>query len=199
VVIAKEPYYVSFIHDRIPQQADHSRSQPGPTGSTADRAGHTSVTSRARLTIAWDTGPAGADGQVPLFAQSVTVVFRLTDFVIGITSDYAVGSCAYRATLQHELEAHVYEPIRIFHSYRDVLVRRLNGIAVPTRERPLRVAPSEVASRQAEVERPIVDAIARTKRELLRDLQRARDHHDSPASYSLVYNQCTDAEWASGR
>lgn len=194
------PYYVSFTHDHIPRRIDHSRSHPGPSGGAANRAGHTSVTSRARLTIAWDDGPVGADGRFPLFAQSANVYFRLTDFLISITSDLAAGSCAYQATLRHELDAHIYDPIRIFHSYRDVLIRRLGAIIVPTRAAPLVVAStSEAASRQEELERRIVGVIGQTRRELARDLEQARDRHDSTASYRTVHNQCTDAQWASGR
>ena len=197
---AKRPFYVSFTHDQIPQRIDHSRSQPGPPGGAANRAGHTSVTSEARLTIAWDDGPPGGDGRFPIFAQSVNVYFRLTDFLIAISSDFAARSCAYQATLRHELQAHIYDPIHIFHSYRDVLIRRLNAVAVPTREVPLRVASTtEANSRRAEVERQTVAAIGQTRRELVRDLQQARDRHDSPASYRLIHNQCTDAQWVGGR
>ena len=196
----KRPFYVSFTHDQIPQRIDHSRSQPGPARGAANRAGHTSVTSKARLTVAWDDGPAGADRQFPIFAQSVNVYFRLTDFLIAISSDFAARSCAYQATLRHEVQAHISDPIHIFHSYRDVLIRRLNAIAVPTRELPVRVASTtEANSRRAAVERQIVDAIAQSRRELVRDLNQARDRHDSPGSYRLVYNQCTDAQWVNGR
>jgi len=197
---AKKPFYVSFTHDHIPQRIDHSRSQHGPPGGAANRAGYTSVTSKARLTLAWDDGPAGADGRLPIFAQSVNVYFRLTDFLVAITSDFVARSCAYQVTLRHKLEAHIYDPIYLFHSSRDVLIRRLNAIVVPTREAPLRVASiAEATTRQAEVERQIVNAIGQTRRELVRDLQQARDRHDSAASYRLVYNQCTDTQWVSGR
>ena len=113
MTVARKPYYVSFIHDEIPRTIDHTRSQPGPPGGGSDRAGYTSVTSKARLVIAWDTGASGNDRLVPIFARSVNVYFLLTDFLIAISSDYARRSCAYRVTLQHELEAHIYDPIRI--------------------------------------------------------------------------------------
>jgi hypothetical protein len=195
----KKPFYISFTHDNIPQRVDHSRSQLGPSGATANRAGHTTIQSRARLTAAWDDGPTGVDGRVPIFARSINVYFQLADFLIAISSDFAVQSCAYRETRRHELEAHVYDPIRIFYSYRDVLVLRLNAIVVPTKEAPLRVASGEMAARKAEVEGLIVNTIGQTRRELLRDLQQASDRHDSADSYRLVYNHCTDAQWASGR
>jgi len=196
---AKKPFYISFTHDRIPQQVDHSRSSPGPTGRSANLAGYTSIKSKARLTIAWDDGSTGADGRVPIFARSVNIYFWLTDFLIAISSNFAAHSCAYQATHRHEQEAHIYDPIRIFHSFRDILIRRINVIAVPTREVPLRVASSQIESRQEEVERQIIHAISLTRRELLRDLQQARVRHDNAASYRLVYNQCTDAQWVSGR
>lgn len=201
---AKKPFYVSFTHDRIPQQVDHSRSSPGPAGGAVSRAGYTSIRSDQRLTTIWDNGSTGADGRVPIFAQSINIYFWLTDFLVSITSDFAVHSCAYQATHRHELEAHIYDPIRIFHSYRDILVRRINVIAVPTREVPLRVvsgqtASSQIASRQAEVDRQVINAISLTRREIARDLRQASAHHDNAVSYRLVYNQCTDAQWVSGR
>jgi hypothetical protein len=47
----KKPYYVSFAADRIPASVDHSKSNPGPTSGSV-RAGHTSMTVDAKLTIA---------------------------------------------------------------------------------------------------------------------------------------------------
>ena len=197
---ARSPFYVSFIHDQIPRKIDHSSSHPGPPGGSANRVGYTSVRSRARLTVAWDNLPTGSDGRLLIFALSVNVYFRLTDFLIAVSSDFATRSCAYRVTLRHELEAHIHDPIRIFHSYRDLLIRRLNPIVVPTRQAPLRVASTDEAeSRKDEVARPIILAIGRTRRELVQELRQARDHHDSPDSYRLVHNQCTDTQWSSGR
>ena len=194
----KKPFYVSFAHDPIPRQVDHSRGRPGPGGGTANRAGFTSVTSRPRLTLAWDTGTPGRNGSIPIFVQSANIYFRLTDFVIAISSDYAPGSCAYNATLRHELEAHIRDPIRIFHSYRDVLIRRINTLTIPTREAPLYLAPGRVSDGQAEIERQIVEAIGQTRADLVRALQQARSRHDSSASYRIVHAQCTDAQWAGG-
>lgn len=196
---ATAPYYVSFTHDAIPQRVDHSRARPGPAGGTANLAGYTSVTSKARLVFAWDTSPARADGRIPFFARSVNVYFRMTDFVVAISSNYTAASCAYRVTRRHEFDAHIYDPIRIFHSYRDILVRRLNAVAVPTRSRPQVVAPNQVEARQGEIEQRVVTVIGRTRQELARELRQARDRHDAAGSYRLVYRQCTAAEWASGR
>jgi len=60
-----KPYYISFLTDKVPSQIDHTKSSPGPSGSRADRAGYTKIRSRARLTFAWDNGPArGWDGSL---------------------------------------------------------------------------------------------------------------------------------------
>lgn len=134
------------------------------------------------------------------YLLSFNVFFRLTDFLIGISSDFTARSCAYRATLRHELDAHIYDPIRIFHSYRDILVGRLNAIAVPTRQSALHVASvADGESRKAQIEERIKRVVGDTRRELLRDLMLARSRHDSGESYQVVYRQCTDAQWASGR
>lgn len=195
----RQPYYVSFTHDRIRHRVDHSRSQPGPPDGSANRGGFTRVRSKARLEFVWEQGPIGADGQVPVFAMSVNVRFRLTDFLVAISSDFAVGSCAYRVTRRHEFDAHIRDPIRIFHSYRDILVRRLSVIAIPTEQTPVRVASDQVDARQEAWERPVVAVIRQTRGELAHALRQARDRHDSAASYRLVYRQCTDAEWATGQ
>jgi hypothetical protein len=196
----KKPFYVSFSHDAIDVKVDHSRAYPGPPGGPADRAGYTKVTSKPRFTIAWDNAPLGRDGRLPIFARSANVYFRLIDYVVAITSDFAERSCAYKATLRHEVDAHIYDPIRIFHSYRDVLIGRLNLIAVPTETAPLRVASTaEATTRQEAIERTIVQAINETRQDIVRDLKAAKARHDAPDSYGLVYNQCTAKEWASGR
>lgn len=196
----RRPYYVWFSNDQLPQQIDHSQSRPGPPGGTANRAGFTSVTSRARMTIAWSDEPVAPGGLTPFYARSVNVYFRLTDFLVAISADFAARSCAYRVTRAHELSAHISDPIRIFHSYRDVLIRRLNAIVVPTHEAPLRVASrTDAAARQEALGNLISNAIVQTRGELTRELRRARDQHDSADAYRLVYNQCSEAEWISGR
>ena len=196
----RRPYYVWFSHDAMPQHIDHSRSQPGPMGGTANRAGYTSVTSRARMTIAWSDEPVATGGLIPFYARSVNVYFRLTDFLVAISADFAARSCAYRVTRAHELSAHISDPIRIFHSYRDVLIRRLNAIVVPTQEAPLRLTSrAEAEARQEALGNLISNAIVQTRTELTRALRRARDEHDSADAYRLVYSQCSDAQWINGR
>jgi len=194
----KKPFYISFTHERIPQTVNHSKSNPGPPGETL-RAGYTSFRQNARFVAVWDDGPISANGLIPIFARSFNIYFRLSDFLIEISSHYHVTSCAYQATLRHELEAHVFDPISIFHSYRNILIRRLNIIDVPTMESPLLVSPQLRATKQEEIEQLVVSVIGQTKREIANELRRASARHDRPSSYRLVYNQCSDAQWARGQ
>ena len=101
----RPPFYVSFSHDRVPQAVDHSRANPGPPGGAANRAGHTSIRPKGRLSFAWDQSPVGPDGRIPIFAQSINVYFWLTDFAVAISSDFTERSCAYQTTLRHEFQA----------------------------------------------------------------------------------------------
>jgi hypothetical protein len=196
----RPPFYVSFSHDRIPQTFDHSRSNPGPPGGSANRAGHTSARPAGRISFAWDQGPGGADRRFPIFARSINVFFWLKDFAVAISSDFEEQSCAYRTTLRHELQAHIYEPIRIFHSYREVVIRKLNTVVVPTEAAPWRVASeAEAATRQQNVEDQVVAVIRVIRGALDSDLKAARLRADDADHYRLVYRQCTDEEWASGR
>ena len=196
----RPPFYVSFSHDRIPQTVDHSRANPGPPGGAANRAGHTSIRPKGRLSFAWDQSPVGPDGRIPIFAQWINVYFWLTDFAVAISSDFTERSCAYQTTLRHELQAHIYAPIRIFHSYRDILIQRLNAIVAPTRTAPFRAATiAEANARQAQIEAQVTAVVRQVRIDLTRDLQAARVEADDARHYRLVYRQCTDEEWASGR
>jgi hypothetical protein len=197
----RRPYYVSFTIERIPTTVDHSQSNPGGAASGAERAGHTSV----RLSPSGGpqlvpyTGSARADGMVPFYYRSINVRFTLSDFAVAISSDYAVGSCAYEATRRHEYEAHLYRPIRIFWLYRDTLIADLNRIVVPTEAAPQWVRPAEVAALRANLEQQINEAVYNAYQNLLSALRTARDIDDNAEHYRLVYRQCTPAEWASGR
>ncbi len=199
MTVPKPPFYVSFSHDRIPQTVDHSRVNPGPPGGAANRAGHTSIRPKGRVSFAWDQLHVGPDRRIPIFAQSINVYFWLTDFAVAISSDFTERSCAYQATRRHEFQAHIYAPIRIFHSYRDILIQRLNVIDAPTRTTPFRAATiAETNARQAQIEAQVKAVAWQVSVELNRDLQAARVEADDARHYRLVYRQCTDAEWANG-
>lgn len=196
---ASHPYIVTFNHDRSLPKIDHSQERPGPEGGRGRRAGYTSVQVLPRLSIEWDKGPPGPDGRVPIFATAVRVTFRLTDYMIAITSDYTAGRCAYRVTRRHEIDAHIKDPIRIFHSYRKRLVARLSLIRIPTRKSPQRVHPDDIDKKEEEWADRIIRMMGRTRRDLRDHLKRARDRHDRPENYRLVYRQCSDKEWATGK
>src|SRR3954465_6207230 len=100
------PYFVNFLADAASSaQIDHSQAAPG---GSSQRAGHTSINFRGRGALTWqpETGRPRSDGTVPFFFRSVNIYFRLTDYVVQITSAYGVGSCAYNATRQHEFDEH---------------------------------------------------------------------------------------------
>jgi hypothetical protein len=136
---------------------------------------------------------------VPFYYQSINVLFSLDDFVVKISSDYPVNSCAYNVTHRHEFDAHLYRPIRIFLRYRDVVIASLNGITVPTESNPRWVRPAEVAALRDNLEQQVKEAVSNVYQNLRLALRTARDAEDDPTHYRLVYEQCSAAEWSRGR
>lgn len=197
----RQPYYVSFQTDAIPTSVDHTSSNPGPSGTGANRAGFTSihVSPGGGPQFAPYTGTPRADGMVPFYYQSINVRFSLSDFIVKISSDYPADSCAYNVTHRHEFDAHLYRPIRIFSGYRDVVIARLNGIVVPTESNPRWVRPAEVAALRDGLEQQVNEAVSIVYQNLRMALRTARDAEDDPAHYRLVYEQCSAAEWSRGR
>ncbi len=195
----KKPFQVTFYHDTIPTQIDHSKVQPGPPGGGANRAGYTSVTLKPGLSITWSREIPKSDGKIPIFILLAEIKFSLKNYKVAISSIYSVGSCPYNATLKHEIDDHIKDPIRIFKSYKDVLIKRLNVLDIPTKKSPLLVLPSKIASSESVIDIKIVNVIKQSKKELARKLRNARDQHDQPASYQLVYNKCTPSQWKTGK
>lgn len=185
--------YVSFTHDAPPAAPDHSRPNPGPAGSRTDRAGYTLAQLHKRMTIAWDTGPPEADGRVPLFAQSVNVYYTL-GLNVAVSSDYTEQSCPYRVTLAHE-NSHAEAFVRIFRESREILVRRLESVDVPTRARPALVTSNEVAIRQEAIGERLKQVIIGYARELVSAVEADRNAKDAPAAYQAEYARCPASEW----
>ena len=195
----KKPFHVSFQTGQIPKSVDHSRSNPGPSTAGTDRAGYTSVKQRARVTFTWDNGRPRKDGMVPFFARSAEVFFWLDDFIVAVSSDYPAGSCAFNATRRHEFESHVQQPIKIFNSYRETLVTRLNAILLPTEQAPLWLRPEGLASKQAQLESQVAQVVGTLKQQLVQALRADRDSQDSPQSYKVVYDSCSPQDWIRGK
>jgi hypothetical protein len=188
----KKPYYVSFAADRIPTSVDHSKSNPGPTSGSV-RAGYTSMTVDAKLTIAWSDEPDPSGG--PFFAQSVNVFFFLKDIKIAISSDYPKKSCPYKVTYEHELEDHVQPSIKLFYSFRDAFIKKINGISVPAQDSPQQLKPAEAAKLQQSIETSLVEAIKDTKAEITSKLEAHQRSVDTKAHYKKIYAKCPAGDW----
>jgi hypothetical protein len=189
------PYYVSFSADPASSaRIDHSQAAPG---GVAHRAGHTSVSLRGRGGLTWqpETGAPGTDGRVPFWFASVNVFFRLTDYVILISSDYAAGSCAYNATLRHEVDEHIVNPARILFRYRDRVVTTLNAVRLPTANAPRWLRPDQVDVIEEDYLRQVRRVIEAWRPRILAEMQQAQARSDSPDSYLTVYRQCTPQQW----
>ena len=195
---APAPYFVHFSADPVPRTVDHSQAEPGPANGS-HRAGHTQVRVTPRMTVRWEDGGPGAGGRFALWVVSANIYFRLQDYVVAISSDYAVGSCAYRTTLGHELESHVRRPMRIFFSYRAEMLRLLRGAPLPTQASPVFVTRDDAEAEQERLVAPARAAVAQVRDLIGAALRADRNREDGAHAYSLVYNRCTPQQWADGR
>lgn len=191
----RPPYFVHFLADPVSSaQIDHSQAAPG---GVSHRAGHTSISFRGRGGLTWhpETGIPRPDGLVPFFFTSVNIFFRLTDYVVQITSAYAAGSCAYNATLQHEVDEHILNPTRILYGFRDPLIQALNAVLLPTQTAPRLLRSNQVEMTEAEYIRQVGRVVQDFRTRVSAALRRAQAASDSAASYDLVYRQCPVEEW----
>jgi len=189
-------YVVTFNHADVPSAPDHSTASPGgPSTSGADRAGYTKAIFKKHVEIEWDNGPARADGMVPFFCRTVTVVFTLDPITVAVSSDYPVGSCPYRVTLKHEIEDHAKAYIKIFLSYKDILVIKLNAITFPTERAPRWMKPKEIPALQATLGKQVEETVKAVASSLVADMDKDRRAKDSPEAYAAIYRQCPAADW----
>jgi hypothetical protein len=188
------PYFVQFSAD--PQSSatiDHSQKEPGGP----NRAGHTWVRfpKDGSLVAKSGLGTARSDGKVPFFLRSVNIHFRLTDYVVGISSDYDEGSCAYNATSQHEFHEHVFNPTRILFRYREPLIVALNSIRLPILSAPRFIMPSQAQQTEDELLTPVRRLVDYYQQRIRDTMKNAQAISDSDDRYQLVHQQCTAAQW----
>jgi hypothetical protein len=189
------PYFVHFSADPVSSATiDHSQAAPG---GRAHRAGHTSIDFRGRGGLTWqpETGRARADGLVPFYFRSVNVYFRLTDYVVRITSDYVAGSCAFNATIRHEVDEHILNPTRIMYGFRDQVVTALNGVRLPTENAPQWIRRNQVDAVESGYIRQVGQVVQAYRNQVSAAMRRASAASDSPASYQSTYRQCPVEEW----
>jgi hypothetical protein len=189
------PYFVHFSADPASSaRIDHSQSAPG---GLAHRAGHTSINFQGKGALTWqpETGATRADGSIPFWFRSVNVYFRLTDYVVQISSDYPQRSCAYSATLRHEVDEHIINPTRVMYGFRDQVVTALNAVMLPTIGAPRPIRADQVTTVEAEYIRRVGRVVQDFRTRVSAELRRAQAASDSPESYRLVYRQCPVEEW----
>ncbi len=195
MAIPRSPYFVEFSADPASlARIDHSQSAPG---GLAHRAGHTSINFRGKGALTWqpETGVTRVDGSMPFWFRSVNVYFRLTDYVVQISSDYAERSCAYGATLRHEVSEHITNPTRVMYGFRDQVVIALNAIGLPTVTDPRLILAGQVNTVEDEYIRRVGRVVQDFRTRVSAELRRAQAASDSPANYQLVYRQCPVEEW----
>ena len=197
----RPPYKVVFTADQVPAQIDQSSRFPGPNGPAANRAGYTTVRfdGKGMLSFESDVGLPRNDKLVPFYFNSVNICFRLTDFAVKVSSYYPVGSCAYKATVQHELDAHIRAPIAIMNGYRDALIVKLNSVVLPTKTVPRWIRASERDSIEKPYQTQVYGIVADIRTQVSAALKKDRADQDSASNYKTIYDKCPAVEWSRTR
>ena len=109
----------------------------------------------------------------------------------------AFGVNAYRAAREGEpvIEDHAESYVKIFHSYRDIMISRLNAITFPTKDSPRWVNQTEIDGLQEGLAKQVQLAIVSVSKSLVADLEADRLAKDSPEAYEALYRQCSAADW----
>jgi|SRR5579864_3627214 len=193
------PYVLTFKNADVPSTPDHSSSSPGGTSkSGADRAGYTKAILKKNITMEWDNAPVRPDGMVPFFAKAVNVIFALDPITVAVSSDYPVDSCPYKVTLKHEIEDHAKSYIKIFLSYKEILVKKLNAIPFPTERAPKLIKPKDIQALQDALGKQVQETVKTVADSLVADMDKDRRAKDSPEAYAAIYRQCPKADWEMG-
>ncbi|HRF63607.1 MAG TPA: hypothetical protein PK708_12080 [Candidatus Competibacter sp.] len=150
---------------------------------------------KKKVSIDWDNGPARGDGMVPFFSRAVTVDFALDPITVAVSSDYPVGSCPYRVTLKHEIDDHARAYVKLFLSYRDILVSQLNAITFPTEGAPRWIMPKDIQALQDRLSQQVQMAVMAVSSRLVAAMDADRQAKDSQQAYAALYRQCPAADW----
>jgi hypothetical protein len=187
-------FALDFVSDNVPSAPDHTHAYPGPGGAAADLAGYTRVKVGGQMKLNWDSLPAKPGAGVPVFLRSIEISYRLSPIVVMVSSRYALNSCPYNVTWQHEL-SHVNAFRQIFTRSRESLKYALLNVQVPLQASPTEVEPAKVNAVQADVEQRLAAAIITHRAALKTELEGDRDEKDSPAAYAATHAQCPINQW----
>jgi hypothetical protein len=187
-------FTLDFVSDSTPSAPDHTQAHPGPGGLAADLAGYTRVTLGGQMNLDWDALPAKQGGTVPIFLKSIEITYRLSPIIAMVSSKYAVNSCPYNVTWQHEL-SHVDAFRRIFASGRESLKHQLLNAQVPVVTEPMAVEPAKVNAAETDVEQRLKNTIIAHRQSLKAQLEADRDQKDSPSAYAATHARCPLNQW----
>jgi hypothetical protein len=106
-----------------------------------------------------------------------------------VAKEYPVGSCPYKATLQHEMR-HVEVARKNLEKFAPRIREALDTGSIPTAQTPIIVANAAEATRDV---RAISEENLRAPyTAMMRALRKAQRNVDSPQSYARVFRKCSN-------
>ena len=115
----------------------------------------------------------------------VSLRYRRVD--VFIAREYPVGSCQYKAVLEHE-EEHVRVSRQNLEEFAPRIRRALTSLLIPTGQQPAKVVSAAAARRNV---KGISDELLQPiYKEMMASLVRAQKDVDSPVEYARVQRKC---------
>ncbi|HVZ81361.1 MAG TPA: hypothetical protein VHE12_11295 [bacterium] len=128
-------------------------------------------------------------GPYRFWVKTLNLEFNVNRMEVFVSSQYPVGSCQYRAILDHE-NTHVAINTRTFKKYLALLKKELSRTALPTSRRTWTAA--DQARAQAAVDARIKPILDRIQKEFAAEDRRENAKIDTPASYRRTSAKCGD-------
>jgi len=174
----------------IPVARDRDRAEL--TGS-AEPAGGRFVLGvlDSRTLLRWvpEIGLRTNDAGTCAWVVGVRVTVGFERLVIRLANDYAPGSCAYDAVLEHE-RAHVDAAITVATEFRESVAERLRAAGLPDDRDPVWAADTDSAV--AAIKARVRSAFDRMIDAYQAEFDAAQAEIDSPAAYAELTARCDD-------
>jgi hypothetical protein len=125
--------------------------------------------------------------QFCFWVNGFEIVLRYSQIDVYVAKEYPVGSCNYKATLEHEME-HVEVARRNLERFAPKIRDALESGNIPTAQTPIIVANAAEATR--DVRAISEENLKGVYISMVRALRKAQGKVDSPQSYARVFRRC---------
>lgn len=164
-----------------------------PISTTKKCAGAVQALARPRQIMGWVVTEDGT--QMTSYLENVQVPFALVQ-ELRVTSDFTDDTCAYNATLEHELK-HWKANVELFKKAVESLRREIGMISLlPSKDKPITASRFTSTRFREQVDKLVHTKIDNVRKKLIEDMRESVAELDEPARYLRDdWSKCPAADW----